>query len=95
MSSLCEAQQRAHTWGEKSRVCFDPSKEHIHVIHPDDGDDAEGIEAGVVVLIVALVIIVGFAFYECIIKPKCAGKPIDCFSCESEYDGPGYRTKER
>ena len=40
-------------------------------------------------------IVVGFAFYECVMKPKCAGKPIDCFSCESEYDGPGYRTKER
>ena len=61
------------------------------------GDEGagEGLAAGVIVLIVALVVIVGFASYECVIKPKRAGKPIDCFSCESEYDGPGYRTKER
>ena len=45
-SSLAEAQERAHTWGAHNRVCFDPSKEAIRIIHPLHGDDEEFVLLG-------------------------------------------------
>jgi len=34
LEELAEAQQRAHSWGVRNRVCFDSSKESFHVVHP-------------------------------------------------------------
>ena len=45
-NDLGEAQRRAHLWGEKNRVSFDPTKEAIRIIHPDYGDDEEFVLLG-------------------------------------------------
>ena len=37
-ASLQDAQHRAHVWGVQNRVCFDPNKEAIKIIHPEYGD---------------------------------------------------------
>ena len=42
-SSLLEAQYRAHAWGARNRVCFDPAKESIRIIHPNLGDEEESV----------------------------------------------------
>ena len=36
---LQEIQDRAHAWGQRYRVTFAPSKEHVFVIHPRHGDE--------------------------------------------------------
>jgi len=40
IGDLRDAQQRAHAWGHEHRVSFDPTKEHINVLHPQFGDDS-------------------------------------------------------
>ena len=45
-TSLHEAQHRAHDWGARNRVCFDPTKEAIRIIHPDQGDAEEFVLLG-------------------------------------------------
>ena len=41
VNNLCAAQRRAHLWGQRNRVAFDPNKEHFHIIHPLYGNNAE------------------------------------------------------
>ena len=36
MSELSGCRERVHTWGVTNRVSFDPAKEHLVVIHPDE-----------------------------------------------------------
>ena len=45
-NSLTGAQRRAHSWGERNRVTFDPGKESIRIIHPECGDDEEFVLLG-------------------------------------------------
>ena len=45
-ASLGEAQHRAHEWGERNRVTFDPTKESIRIIHPTQGDAEEFVLLG-------------------------------------------------
>ena len=45
-NSLTGAQRRAHSWGERDRVTFDPGKESIRIIHPECGDDEEFVLLG-------------------------------------------------
>ena len=40
-SELVGIQARAHIWGQRNRVTFDPSKESFHVIHPLCDDESE------------------------------------------------------
>jgi len=40
IGDLRDAQQRTHAWGQEHRVSFDPTKEHIKVLHPQFGDDS-------------------------------------------------------
>ena len=40
-SSLAGAQRRAHAWGARNRVTFDPAKESIRIIHPELGEDGD------------------------------------------------------
>ena len=44
--SLIEAQHRTHVWGTHNRVSFDPTKEAIRIIHPEDGDAEEFVLLG-------------------------------------------------
>ena len=34
LEDLSEAQRKAHIWGRRNQVTFDPSKEHFHIVHP-------------------------------------------------------------
>ena len=45
-ANLNEAQHRAHEWGEKNRITFDPTKESIRIIHPNQGDAEEFVLLG-------------------------------------------------
>ena len=45
-ANLGEAQVRAHEWGERNRVTFDPTKESIRIIHPTLGDAEEFVLLG-------------------------------------------------
>ena len=45
-NSLTGAQRRAHSWGERNMVTFDPGKESIRIIHPECGDDEEFVFLG-------------------------------------------------
>ena len=40
VSDLENVQQRAHDWGRRHRVTFDPSKESFHIIHPLFDDES-------------------------------------------------------
>ena len=46
-ASLKDAQHRAHIWGARNRVCFDPNKEAIRIIHPVQGDTETFVLLGV------------------------------------------------
>ena len=41
ISELQEIQQRAHAWGNRNRVTFDPAKEHFHILHPLYGEGTQ------------------------------------------------------
>ena len=45
-AELEEAQGRAHAWGRRHRVTFDPSKESIHIVHPLYNEGSEFKELG-------------------------------------------------
>ena len=34
LEDLSEAQRKAHIWGRRNQVTFDPSKEHFQIVHP-------------------------------------------------------------
>ena len=36
MDDLTKCREKVHSWGRMNRVSFDPKKEHLVVIHPDE-----------------------------------------------------------